>query len=57
MEDNGLLAKEPTAVSLTLPIVLKGGGDMQMTFETKKVMSTTELRSGAANLDGAQAPA
>ena len=37
IEDTGLLAKQPTAVSLTLPIVLKGGGDMQVTFETKKV--------------------
>ena len=37
MENTGLLAQKPTAVSLTLPIVLKGGGDMQVTFETKKV--------------------
>ena len=36
MEDNGILAKQPTATSLTLPIVLQGGGDMQITFETRK---------------------
>ena len=39
-EDTGVLAQQPTAVSLTLPIVLKGGGDMQVTFETKKVVDT-----------------
>ena len=37
-ENSGILAKQPTAVSLTLPIVLKGGGNMQITFETKKVL-------------------
>ncbi|MBR0787391.1 DUF6011 domain-containing protein [Bradyrhizobium iriomotense] len=36
-ENDGLLAKQPTAASLTLPILLKGGGDMKVTFETKKV--------------------
>jgi hypothetical protein len=36
MDSSGLLALEPTAVSLTLPFVLKGGGDFQMTFETEK---------------------
>jgi Family of unknown function (DUF6011) len=40
MEDNGLLAAQPTAASLTLPIVLKGGGDMQLTFETRKYVDT-----------------
>ena len=39
-ESTGLLAKQPTAASLTLPLVLKGGGDMQVTFETKKVVDT-----------------
>ena len=51
-ESNGMLAKQPTAVSLTLPIVLKGGGDMQVTFETKKVRRY-EIRSGATHLDRA----
>ncbi len=37
MENDGLLAKQATAASLTLPILLKGGGDMKVTFETKKV--------------------
>jgi hypothetical protein len=39
-EDCGILAKQPTAASLTLPIVLKGGGDMQVTFETEKYVDT-----------------
>ena len=38
MGNDGLLAREPTAASLTLPILLKGGGDMKVTFETKKVL-------------------
>lgn len=37
-QDDGILAREPTAVSLTLPIVLQGGGGMQMTFETRKYL-------------------
>ena len=40
LDDFGILAKQPTAVSLTLPFVLKGGGGMQVTFETKKVLNT-----------------
>jgi hypothetical protein len=39
-DNSGILARQPTAASLTLPIVLKGGGDMQVTFETKKVVDT-----------------
>ncbi len=37
---NGPLALQPTAASLTLPFALKGGGDMQVTFETRKVTDT-----------------
>jgi Family of unknown function (DUF6011) len=39
-ENSGMLAKQPTAASLTLPIILKGGGDMKVTFETRKYVDT-----------------
>ena len=36
--NDGLLARLPTAASLKLPFILKGGGDMQIAFETKKIV-------------------
>jgi Family of unknown function (DUF6011) len=38
---NGMLAQQPTAASLVLPIVLKGGGEMRVTFETRKSITST----------------
>ena len=52
--NDGLLARLPTAASLKLPFILKGGSDMQIAFETKKIVDT-QMQMRVKHLVRAQA--